>query len=195
MGLWESTKDFLSGGGGDSSESDEMAEEWIDEVDSEVDESDEMLGDEAEVDTEPAEEEWDSAYRFAEDFLEMRGFASMVDFTNKCMAHKIDQSPMYRDRISNGVDTMNRITAMQEQMAQIGQGNKKETSYSDKAQKLEDANRVIDQAQKLSGEEDAMVNELIGLGHEFADAIANGQMGGNRGGDVNSNVNESNERL
>lgn len=195
MGLFSKAKSAIGMGGDEKAESEEMAEEWIDEVDSEVDESDEMLDDEPEMDTEPVEEEWDSAYKFAEEFLEVRGFASMVDFTNKCMAHKINQSPLYRDRISNGVDTMNRITTMQEQMAQIGGDQSKETSYSDKAQKLENANRVIDQAQKLSGQEDAMINELIGLGHEFADAVANNQMNMGGGQNVNSDVNTSNERL
>ena len=195
MGLLDSAKEAIGLGSGDKSESDEIAEEWIDEVDSEVEESDEMLEEPEEVSHEPAEEEWDSAYKFAEEFLEMRGFASMVDFTNKCMAYKINQSPMYRDRISNGVNTMNQITSMQEQMAQISGQSREDSSYEEKARKLESANKVIDEAQKLSGQEDAMVNELIGVGHELAESIASRTVNGRGGGNVNSSVNKSNEEL
>jgi len=195
MGLMSSVKSAMGIGGGDKSESDEMAEDWIDEVDSEVTESDEMLDEEDGMETEPAEEEWDSAYKFAEEFLEMRGFASMMDFTNKCMAFKINHSPMYRDRISNGVDTMNRITTMQEQMAQIGGGGQKEESYQQKAEKLKHANQVIDQADKLSGKEDAMVNEIMGIGRDLADAMVSqdGPIAGR--GNVDSTVNEFEEEL
>lgn len=195
MGFMDTVRNAIGGGGEEKSESDEVAEEWIDDVDSEVEESDESLGEEGDVETEPVEEEWESAYKFAEEFLELRGFASMMDFTNKCMAYKINQSPMYRDRISNGVDTMNRITTMQEQMAQIGGGNQEKESYAQKAQKLENANQVIDQADKLAGKEDAMVNELIGLGHEMADAIASGAANVQNAQNVDSNVNTSDERL
>lgn len=195
MGLLGKAKEAVGLGSGGKSEADEVAEDWIEDVDSEVSETDEMLGDEDNFEEEPQEEEWDSAYKFAEEFLEIRGFASMTDFTNKCMAYKINQSPLYRDRISNGVDTMNRITTMQEQMQQIGGGDKKEASYAQKAEKLQHANEVIDQAQKLSGEEDAMVNELIGLGHELADSIADGAMSGGRGQNVDSSVNQRDERL
>ena len=195
MGIFSKTKEALGMGDSGKSESDEMAEDWIDEVDSEVDESDEALGEETQVETEQVEEEWDSAYQFADEFLEMRGFASMTDFTNKCMAMKINQSPLYRDRISNGVDTMNRITTMQEQMAQIGGGGQKEASYAEQAEKLKGANEVINQADKLSGKEDAMVNEAMSLGHELVDAIAQGKVGGNRGSNVDSSVSQADERL
>lgn len=195
MGLLGKAKNAIGMGDGTSSESDEMAEEWIDEVDSEVDESDDLLGEEPEVEPEPQEEEWDSAYKFAEEFLEIYGFASMVDFTNKCMAYKINQSPLYRDRISNGVDTMNRITTMQEQMQQISGGSGQSESYEEKARKLANANEVIDQAQKLSGQEDAMVNEAMNLGHELVDALAQGKVSPGNMGDVDSSVNSRNERL
>lgn len=195
MGLLNSAKEAIGLGGEDKSESDDIAEEWIDEVDSEVEESEELLDEPQGGSHEPADEEWDSAYKFAEEFLEVRGFASMVDFTNKCMAFKINKSPMYRDRISNGVNTMNQITSMQEQMSQIGGGNKKETSYEEKARKLESANKVIDEAQKLSGQEDAMVNELIGVGHELAESLAHRTAANRGGGDVNSSVSKSDEEL
>lgn len=195
MGLMDSIKGALSGGSEDKSESDELAEDWVDDVDAEVQESDEMMGEEEGVETEPVEEEWESAYKFAEEFLELRGFASMVDFTNKCMAYKINQSPMYRDRISNGVDTMNRITTMQEQMAQIGQGQQQDETYAQKAEKLKSANEVIDQADKLSGKEDAMVSEAMNLGHELVDAFAQRKTGGTGSSNVDSSVDSRDERL
>jgi len=195
MGMMDSIKSVFGGGDKNKSESDEMAEDWIDEVDSEVQESDEALEEETEVETEPAEEEWDSAYQFAEEFLELRGFASMMDFTNKCMAYKINQSPMYRDRISNGVDTMNRITTMQEQMAQIGGGDKSEPSYQEQAEKLKAANELIDQADKLSGKEDAMVNEIMSIGRDLADVAVQSNANRGSGGSVDSSVNQFDEEL
>ncbi len=195
MGLFDKAKEAVGLGGEGESEADEIGESFIDEVDSEVSESDEMLGEEEDFEEEQQEEEWESAYKFAEEFLEVRGFASMVDFTNKCMAYKINQSPLYRDRISNGVDTMNRITTMQEQMQQISGDDSGSSNYAEKAEQLKNANEVIDQAQKLSGEEDAMVNELIGLGHELADSIAQNVGNNNNAQNVNSSVNRSEERL
>lgn len=195
MSLLDKAKNLVSGSE-EKAESDEMAEDWIEEVDSEVDENEGEIDHEIEEEQSvQEEEEWDSAYQFAEEFLEVRGFASMVDFTNKCMAYKINQSPMYRDRITNGVDTMNRITTMKEQMQQISGGQQKESSYDEKAEKLKHANEVIDQAQKLSGEEDAMVNELIGVGHELANSIAQNGINIGAGRDVDSTVTERDERL
>jgi len=195
MGFMDSVKSAMGMGSGEQSEADEMAEDWIDDVDSEVQESDEMLEDDTQVETEPAEDEWESAYKFAEEFLEYRGFASMMDFTNKCMAMKINQSPMYRDRISNGVDTMNRITTMQEQMSQISGGQQQETSFAEKAEKLKHANEVIDQADKLSGKEDAMVNEIMSIGRDLADAAVQGNVTPGQGQNVDSSVNQFDEEL
>lgn len=195
MGLLDSAKEAVGLGGG-SDNADDIAESFAEEIESEVTESEGELGDDIVEDVEEEEEEWDSAYKFAEEFLEVRGFASMMDFTNKCMAYKVNQSPIYRDRISNGVETMDRITHMRDQMKEISGEKSEGTSYEEKAKKLKGANDVIDQAQKLSGQEDAMVNEIIGLGHQFADAIANNPNVGAGGANVNSNVeSRENEEL
>lgn len=195
MGLGSKIKGVLGGGGESSSEADDMAEEWIDEVDSEVEEADEDMVPEGEMDTEPEVREWDTAYQFAAEFLEVRGFASMADFGNKCMAYRINQSPKYRDRIANGVDTMNRVSSMKQQLEQVSGGSQQQKGMKEKAEELKAANDVIDQAQKLSGEEDAMVRDMIGLGEDLVNTLA--QNGGVPSGnaDVNANVNQRNEEM
>lgn len=172
MGLTDSIKGALGMNGDGEDEESTESEEWMDEVDSEVETVEGGMGDEEyEMETEPAEQEWDSAYRFAEEYLEMRGFSSMVDFTTKCMAYKINHSPMFRDRISHGVQTMNQISSMQQQIRQMRGEDNQGTDYEAMADKLEGANRVIDQTQKLAGEEEAMVNDIMALGHELVGTL------------------------
>lgn len=195
MGLTDKVKGMLGGGSGGDSEADEIAEEWVDDVDSEVSEEDGEMEMEQDVDTEPEAREWDSAYKFAEEYLEMRGFASMVDFTNKCMAYKINQSPMYRDKIANGVDTMNQITSMHEQLASIQGGNSDSKSMAEKANELEAANEVIDQAQKLSGQEDAMVRDMMALGEDLVSTFAENGLPRGGGREVDSSVNQRQEEM
>jgi len=168
MGLGDRFKNLMGMNGEEDDESIEGGEEWMDEVDSEVETVEGGMEDEEyEMEAEPAEREWDSAYRFAEEYLEMRGFSSMVDFTTKCMAYKINHSPMFRDRISHGVQTMNQISSMQQQIRQMRGEDNQGTDYEEMAKKLEGANRVIDQTQKLAGEEEAMVNDIMAMGHEL----------------------------
>lgn len=191
MGLINDVKDTLGMG---SSGADGIEEDWVEEIESEVEESDEDMDAQMEEEQEPEVKEWDSAYKFAEEYLEVRGFSSMVDFTNKCMAYKINQSPMYRDKIANGVDTMNRITSMHDQLSSIQGGGGEGKNMSEKAKELKAANEVIDEAQKLSGQEDAMVRDVIGLGEDLVNVMADqGRM--MEGGGVNSNVNQRNEEM
>lgn len=195
MGFMDKAKGALGMGGEDKSEADEMAEDWIDDVDSEVEQSDEEMEPESVEPEEPEVREWDSAYKFAEDYLEVRGFASMTDFANKCMAYKIDQSPMYRDRVANGVDTMNRISSMKEQLASVQGGNEQGKGMAQKAEELKQANEVIDQAQKLSGQEDAMVRDMIGLGEDLVNTMAERSKRSTNNSNVDSNVNKRNEEM
>lgn len=168
MSLLDKTKKALGMGGSDDDNSTEGGSEWMKEVDSEVETVDAGMEEEDyEVETEPAEREWDSAYRFAEEYLEMRGFSSMTDFATKCMAYKVNNSPMFRDRISHGVQTMNQISSMQQQIRQMKGETQKGTDYAKMAEKLKGANEVIDQTQKLAGEEEAMVNDIMAMGHEL----------------------------
>lgn len=195
MGLFDKAKEKVGLGGDDKSEADEIADDWVDEVDSEVSESDGEMEPNIEEEQEPEMREWDSAYKFAEEYLETRGFASMVDFTNKCMAYKINQSPQYRDRIANGVDTMNRVSSMQESLRSVKGDDGGSKNMAEKAEELKAANEVIDQAQKLSGEEDAMVRDMIGLGEDVLQAMTEGQTGGTTGGNVRSSVDSVNEEM
>lgn len=190
MGWGDSIKNAL-GMGEDSSESDSVAAEWEEELEAEFEEEDDMMGEGEWEDenTEPEVREWDSAYRFAEEYLETRGFTSMVDFTNKAMARKVQQSPMYRDRIQTGVETMNQINAMQQKMRQLQGADEGSKSYQEQAEMLKSANEVIDQAQKLAGEEEAMVNDIMELGHGFLNELTQRRTGSGQSASVNSSVN------
>lgn len=195
MGFGDRVKSALGMGGEEKSESEKIAEDAFSDVASEVEEAEGDMEPEGDEGMESGMREWDSAYRFAEEYLEQRGFTSMVDFTNKCMAYKINQSPMYRDKIGNGVDTMNSIASMQEQLKSINGGNDGSKSMKQKAEELEAANDVIDQAQKLSGQEDEMVRDIIGLGEDLAQGLLENSRARAKSGDVDSNVRSTNEEM
>lgn len=190
MGFIDRAKDAISNATGGES-ADDMGEEWADEIDAQISEEDEEMEPDLddEVSEEPEVREWDSAYRFAEDNLEARGFSSMMDFITKLMAFHINKSPMYRDRLQNGLNTMDRLTTMKSQLDELKGNNSKADSMQEKAQKLQAANDVVDQAQKLSGQEEAMVQDAMQLGGELVDAIASNATGGGQNqSNVRSNV-------
>lgn len=194
MGILGKAKEAITGGG--SSDADEIAEEWSDTVDSQVeDNSDEMM----EVDEDEWEEEetqeWSSAYKFSEDYLEARGFADMQDFINSCMAYKINQSPKYRDRLEHGVQTMNRVTTVTEQLKSLRGGDDRDMNLQDRADELKAANDVIDQVDKLNGKEDEIVNEALSIGRDIADGVISGRTGGGGGTNVESSVEHRDEEL
>lgn len=195
MGFLDKAKSAVGIGEGEKSEADEIAEDWVDDVEAEVEQSDEEMESDFEEEEEQEMREWDSAYRFAEEYLEVRGFASMTDFTNKCMAYKINQSPMYRDKIANGVDTMNRISSMHDQLSSIQGGGGEGKNMKQKAEELKAANEVIDEAQKLSGEEDAMVRDVIGLGEDLVNVLAENRGEVPNTGNVNANVSRREEEM
>ena len=177
--------------GGGESESEQISADFEDEIESQVEEVDDDMGDpdDWDEDPEPEVKEWDSAYRFVEEYLEVRGFADNKDFIVKAMFYQINNSPMYRDRIQSGVETMNMVSQATQQIEQIRGGND-DNSLQEQAEKIQHANQVIDGVQKLSGEEEQMVNDIIGLGYHAVEQIGSSAMGGggNMGG-VDSSVN------
>lgn len=197
MGLTSKIKSAVGMSDDGDSDGDVPEEDWMDDVDTEINEGEGSMESDAEMemDPEPEEQEWDSAYQFADEYIEVRGFASMVDFTNKCMAHKINQSPKFRDRLQNGVQTMERIGHMQQQMQKIQGGGQESRSYKERADELKAANEVIDEAERLNGKEDAMVNEALSLGHELVESIANGDVSRAVQGSVQSNVQTKDEEM
>lgn len=191
MGFIDKVKSAV-GSGSDSSGGGSVGDELAAEIEEEEDGWDEdEVEDEWEEDEEE-EQEWDTAYRFAEDILEPDGHASMKDFGKKFMFYKCARSPMYRDRIKNGSETMQMIAKSTERFEEA-MGGGDSADYGDMADKLRDANRLIDEADKVSGKEDQIVQDALGLGHELVNAI--GQNAGGSPGEVNSSMKRSDREI
>lgn len=196
MGLLNKAKQAITGSdsGTGNEELDEILEDIEDEVEEEED--DVVVEDEIEVDDEPETNEteameWDSAYAFAEEFLEPRGFSDGKDFAAKVMMHEIEKSPLYRDRIKTGVNTINQITQATEQLREV-RGGSEGMDLEGMATKVESANKVIREVESLEGKEDKMYQEIMGLGHKFAENLMARQASP---GGVDAEVNEHDEEL
>lgn len=165
----------LLGGQEDEQEEDDISADFEDEFDEGVVEE-----------TKEQQEEitWDDAADFAEFVLEKDGFTSLDEFARKAMMYRINRSPIFRDRIANGVQTMDMITDSMGQLKELREGGEKEQrNYREMAQQLQAANDVIDEVDRLGGKEDQIVNEALGIGQELVGALAQrGRGGGARTG-------------
>lgn len=113
----------------------------------------------------------------------------MKDFINKAMFYQINNSPEYRDRIQSGVETMNMVSQATAQIDEMRGGNKEET-FEEKANKIQNANKVIDGVQKLSGKEEEMANEILSLGYKAVEEIGGSVARGRADtSDIDSDVN------
>jgi len=189
MGLME--KIGFGGEGEEKKDSSELAEDFTSELGAEEFET---HGEEFEEETVEEEEpkDWDTAYRFAEEMLEPDGHANMMDFANSFMFHKVSQSPMFRDRIQHGTETINSVASAKERMDKM-KGRRGETNFEEMAEKMEAANRAIDAADKLGGREEAMMQDAMALGTELVQVAADAVQ--NSGGRVDSRVTETEERI
>jgi len=196
MGLLNSIKETVTGGD-DSSEAgfedpevDTMFDEGGQSGDNAGDIDEEMdFGDEpVEEDVEDEVMEWESAYKFAEWFLEDEGFADMTDFGEKAMMYKLERSPMYRDRIENGLSTLANINSAKQQLQELKGEDSGSKDYEEMAKKLRSANEVIEGTRKLSGEDEMIVQQGMGLARDAIEAICT------RAQSSSANVNTSMER-
>jgi len=87
MGLLDSVKDAVAGG---SDGDEELEEQFAQELEDEKADVVEEEPDPVET-TEQVQQEWDTAYQFAEEMLEVDGFANMMDFTEKYMFYKVQR--------------------------------------------------------------------------------------------------------
>lgn len=184
--------DRIIGGNSDDTDDVEFEEE---EDDDEV----ELVGEDNEtVDADDSEdeqvEEYSSAYDYSYSLIEPDGHASMKDFIEKVMYLKCRNSNMYRDRISNGVETIDSITTSAESIKRLRGNDDDDTDWEEAANKLESANRVIDGVDKLSGEEDMIVREGIGLAKDFVEAYSSRDRNSDSG-DVDSTMNAIDDDL
>lgn len=191
MSLMESLKFW---GKEEEESSDEIGENFATELDEGFEEG--GWGEEEEDDWEEEEEEvveeWDTAYRFAEDMLEPDGHANMTDFANSFMFYKVRRSPLFRDRIAEGTKTIDQVSTAKKRMDEM-RGGKKETDFESMAERMEAANRAINAADKLGGREEAMMQDAMALGTELVQAATSAMT--ERGGPVNSRVTETEERI
>jgi hypothetical protein len=164
---------------------DTIEEELTEEEVTEVDE-------EAEPDI---PEEWDSAYQFAEWYLQDEGFADMVDFGEKAMMYKLERSPMFRDRIESGLNTLGAIREARDNLKAIRGEDSENSNYGELADKVEDADRLISGIRSLSGEDEMMVQQGMGLAQEAIQAIASRGGGGGGDGGVSTETRATQESI
>ena len=192
MGLINSIKNAVSGGG-DDEDVDEIIDEVNDEIEQE-EEGDAELMDELEVEDveeDEEEEEWETAYAFATEMLEYRGFSSGKDFASKVMFDETSKSPMYRDRIESGTRTMSQIAQAKNTLREV-KGGGEGPNLGEMAEKVENANRVIKSLESLEGKEEQMYQEIIGIAQQGVSALAEKNA---MQGTVQSNMEEVDEEL
>lgn len=181
---------FLDSLFGGSKEDDYDEEGFVDEG-FEEDMDDGFEEDEYEDDFgEEVEEEWDSAYKFLDDMLEMRGFSGMKEFMNKAMVHRINNSHMYRDRIAVGHETMQMINDTV-RMAQ-GEADESMTDYEALAKQLKSANELINEVEEFTNEEDQMVWSILQTAQDGISAL---RESGRIGANTNTRTTTSQEEL
>lgn len=188
MGLLDNVKEAVTGDSGDSEPLEEQFTEEIEEEDpiEEQVEEDPVAQNTQEV------ESWDSAYQFSEEMLEVDGFASMMDFTEKYMFYKVQRSPLFRDRINEGVQTLEAVTTAQQQMQEIQGGSQ---DLEEMADQLESASKAIDAADKISGKEDQMVSDALNLGRDLVKIGGEQIVNNGSGGGVDSSVTETDREI
>jgi len=148
--------------GGEEEEEDES--DYSDEFDmGNEDEDDDDFEEEVEVEEQL---EWDSAYAFGEDMLEADGFASMSEFIRKSMMHKVNSSPLYRDRIRHGVQTMDMVTDSIQKIDNLKGDSGSDPNYSEFVDEVRAARELSDELDRLDGREDEIINEVIGIANE-----------------------------
>lgn len=184
MGIGDRIREFVSG------------EETGETFDDEFEDFEEGGGDPIEEETsQEVVEEWETCYAFCEDVLEEMGFSDVREFIDKAMIYRIDQSPLYRDRIESGVQTMDSITSSMERIHGMREdvgGEGTETDYEEMADQVRGANQLMDQMDRLGGKEEQIVDEMIGVAHDFVDAW---KQNSGEGGSVRTGVEVSEEDI
>jgi len=179
MGFLSKAKNAVTGGsgGGETSFEDEFDED--------------AMGGEPEIEEpdEPAEPEWDTAYQFADDAVQQMGFASLQEFASKAMIMRVEKSPLYRDRIESGVQTMGMITESMERVSDMRSrfdGDDQSDGYRQYVEEVKAANDLIDELDRMEGKEEQMAQEIIGTAQQAIQTYAN--KSGQSTGSVNANM-------
>lgn len=153
----------------------------------------EEIVEEPEPEPEDEEMEWDSAYDFAGWWLEDEGFANMRDFGEKAIMHRLERSEMYRDRIQSGMQTLAQVNQANEQLRQIRGKSNKNRDYSEMAEKINNANEVIEGVRSLSGEDEVIVQQGMQLAQDAISAI--GERATSGGANVDTEVGRTGDEI
>jgi hypothetical protein len=196
MGLFETTKNFVSGVTGEQDDEESgsagIAEGFEDDVELEEDGFDDEFEEDDALEDE-MDEEWDTAYRFAEDMLEPDGFANMQDFITKFMFYEVRKSPRYRDRIKNGSRTMEMVSSSMRSLDEA-RGGGESTDFGEMADKLQNADAALDAAESLSGKDDVVVQQALGIGSQLVENLGKRAAESNNP-NVQSRVTESDREI
>lgn len=180
MGLIDNVKNAF-GASGTEQEEDLSFEDEFQEP-----QEDEMM-EEEEIEEETVE--WDTAYQFADDFVSEVGFSGMSEFIDKAMIYRINMSPMYRDRIESGVQTMNMITSSMSEIHDVQSrfsGDKESANYNEYVEQVRAANDLIDELDRMEGREEQIADEVMGIARDAVDAMKESKTVG--GGSVDSSI-------
>jgi len=186
MGLLSKIKDTVTGGG-----EQEIEEEWEGADEEWEDGEDEWEDDDEWEDEETEVETWDTYYQFADDALQMRGFAGCNEFVKKAMIFKINRDPANRDRIKTGRQTMQMVGDTMEIIEGISDDG--EDDWETKAEKLENAARVKSAIEDFQNKEEQMVRDIMGVARDAIDTYAD--RAPQQVGDVDTSTKRRDEEL
>jgi hypothetical protein len=190
MGFVDKLTGALSGGSSGDGGADDIVDEFEEEegmIDGEG-----LLDEDADEEEEEVQEVWDSAYRFFEDFVEDDGHMDGMDFAKSAAFYEIKTSNLFRDRIQSGKNTIEMVATAKETIESVkGAGEQKD--YGQQAERLKEANELIDQVDKVSGKEDEMIQEALSIGKDLAGNLT--ETVGNNSREVESEVRAHDEEL
>lgn len=162
----------------------DFEEDWEDE---------ELVEDEEEEVEEEPEPEWDTVYRMLDDVVKERGFSGLNECIEKCMAMRVRESGLFRDRIQSGLDTIEAISEAEEKLSAGEGGNEIQQA----ANMLEDANELVEATEEFTNSEEMVAQQamsVVNKGIETYKEVNKG--GGSSGGSpVSVSTNEHDEEI
>lgn len=191
MGLFSRAKEAVTGGSTEEDDGVDIDDDFI-ETDETI-ESEEANEPDPEPEPEPEQMEWDNAYDFAGWALEERGFPTVKDGAEKAAYDLIKDDPMFRDRFQTGMETLTQVQKAKASIDEITGSDSSGSSYSEVADELEDADRVIKSLRSLSGEDEMLVQQGMSITRDVLSAVASDGSGGQS--NMNASMETDNSRI
>lgn len=190
MPMLERAKSAL--GLGEGEEDDELEEAGFEDF--EEDWEDEELEEETEPEPEPEPEpEWDTIYRMLDDVVKERGFSGMNECVEKCMAMRVRESGLFRDRIQSGLDTIDAISEAEKKLSAGEGGNEIQQA----ANMLDDANELVEATEEFTNSEEMVAQQamsVVNKGIETYKEVNRGSAGSG-GGAIDVSTTEHDEEI